>query len=133
MSAFARGKVYALTHAGNVFYVGSTVQSLDARLRVAGHRLKAFQCPGRMLYRRFAEVGAENVAIVLLSTFPCESRDALLAEERRLILEHATHTGGCNARVAGGRQDGGWKARNREKHLAYCREWNRAKREGGLA
>jgi len=126
---YSRGKVYGLAYLGRVVYVGSTVQTLQARL--AGHKKRARACPQRKIYAFFAEVGADNIDIVLLGALPCATKDELLAEERRIMLLHRTHLEGCNLRVAGGRQDGGWKARNRERHLAYCREWNAGRRTRG--
>ena len=129
---FASAKVYGLrpTNGGDIFYVGSTVQTLDARL--LGHRKKAFEFPRRKLYERFALLGGA-VEIVLINAVECDSRDALLMHERRAILEHNTISAGCNTRLAGGREDGRWKSRNRQRHLEYCRGWNLRAREARAA
>ena len=123
-ASFASAKVYGLRPitGGDIFYVGSTIQTLDERL--IGHRKKAFEFPRRKLYERFTLLGAANVEIVLINAVECDSRDALLMHERRAILEHNTISAGCNTRLAGGREDGRWKSRNRQRHLEYCRGWN---------
>ena len=133
MPSFADAKVYGLrpTTGGDIFYVGSTVQTLDARL--LGHRKKASEFPNRAVYRQFTLLGAANVEIVLINAVECDSRDALLVAERKAILEHNTISAGCNTRLAGGREDGRWKSRNRARHLEYCRGWNRRAREARAA
>ena len=132
MPSFADAKVYGLrpTTGGDIFYVGSTVQALDERLR--GHLKKALEFPQRKVYERFASLGAA-VEIVLINAVECDSRDALLFHERAAILAHDTIRNGCNTRLAGGVEDGRWKSRNRARHLEYCRGWNRRAREARAA
>ena len=132
MSAFATAKVYGLRPitGGAIFYVGSTVQTLDERL--IGHKKHASAFPNRAVYRRFASLGGA-IEIVLIKSVECDSRDALLAAERHAILEHDTIKNGCNTRLAGGVEDGRWKSLNRQRHLEYCRNWNRRAREARRA
>ena len=131
MPSFADAKVYGLrTPNGPIFYVGSTVQALDERLR--GHLKKALEFPRRKVYERFASLGA-NVEIVLINAVECDSRDALLMHEREAILQHDTIRNGCNTRLAFGKNDGGWKSRNRQRHVEYCKNWNRRAREARAA
>ena len=130
-ASFASAKVYGLrpVAGGPIFYVGSTIQTLDERL--IGHRKKASEFPNRAVYRRFTLLGGA-VEIVLIKSVECDSRDALLMHERQAIL-HNTISAGCNTRLAGGREDGRWKSRNRQRHLEYCRGWNRRAREARAA
>ena len=127
MRDFQNGIIYALTHDGRPFYVGSTTQTLDERLsdHVGTYRSKAARYPNRKIFRRFNEVGIENVRIELLMPCACDSYDALLAEERRHILAQGTHVDGCNQRVAGGRP-GGEHLRYRAQRLQNCKDYHRA-------
>ena len=100
MPDFARGEVYGLFHDDVAFYVGSTVKSLATRLW--HHKANMLKFPHRCVYQFMARVGSNNVEIRLLERVACDSRDTLLAAERRHIYAQNTHIAGCNQRIAGG-------------------------------
>ena len=88
MPNYSQGKVYKIvsTHVPGVCCVGSTTQKhLSSRL--AGHRSKHRKhLIGENAYiTSFGIVKHSNAKIILLEECPCESKDQLLAVERKYI------------------------------------------------
>lgn len=83
---YSKGKVYKLVNnVDNEIYVGSTIQSLTQRK--AGHKRKAVDVPNRRVYQHLNTIGWDNVEIVLIENYPCESKDELNARERYWVEE----------------------------------------------
>ena len=83
---YSRGKVYKLVNnVDNEIYVGSTIQSLTQRK--AGHKRKAVDVPYRRVYQHLNTIGWDNVEIVLIENYPCQSKEELNARERYWIEE----------------------------------------------
>jgi hypothetical protein len=76
------GKIYDLVFEGNVIYRGSTIQTLENRLK--GHRSSSSH--GR-LSDYIKKVGPQNVDIRLVELYPCKNKGELLTRERYLIRE----------------------------------------------
>ena len=79
MTNYQNGKIYLITSPStDKVYVGSTVNSLSARLR--GHRAKPKEnCSSREI------IDLGNYVISLLHDFPCNTREELLQEEQRVM------------------------------------------------
>ena len=84
-SKYAKAKIYRLT-AGGLTYYGSTYQSLSNRL--AGHRANYIQyMKGTFAYVSSFELfkGDNKPIITLVESYPCKSREELLARERYYV------------------------------------------------
>ena len=81
MPNFQLGKVYKLTNEiDDKIYVGSTCQSLKARLQ--GHKCDAKRYPNYSVYNHLNKIGWCKVNIVLLEDYPCNSEKELKFRER---------------------------------------------------
>jgi len=132
MPNYQNGAVYALTdEVGVPFYVGSTTANIHYRFDV--HKCYATRFPNRLVYRWFEHVGGvDKVRVQLLTAFPCNTKEELLAEEQRHIMAHGTHLHGANHCVAGGRP-GSKYARSRGYYTRYQRERYQRLRQERLA
>ena len=84
MPDYSNGKIYKITNAvNNDIYVGSTVQTLEERMRL--HKVKAKIYPERKLYKRFFEIGFDNFTIELIEQYPCKNKDELETKEFEYI------------------------------------------------
>jgi group I intron endonuclease len=85
---YQNAKVYKLVNdVDDKVYVGSTTSTLTKRKSEhKGDAKKATQL-NRRVYKHLNEVGWENVEIVLVETYPCNSKDELNARERKWIDE----------------------------------------------
>ena len=84
---YAQSKIYRLTHGAKTIYIGSSVMPLHKRM--TKHRSAARGGKTSNIYTYMREVGLENVRIVLLEAWPCQSKEELIQREQ-YWLEHAT-------------------------------------------
>ena len=83
---YSRGKIYKLVNdIDDEIYVGSTCSPLYVRL--AGHKMTSYCTPKRQVYAHVLKIGWENVDIVLIEEFPCDSKMQLHKRERYWIEE----------------------------------------------
>lgn len=81
---YAHGKVYKLVNDIDAeIYVGSTCLPLHKRLYT--HKKKAKEKPDRNVYQHLNEIGFDNVQIILIENYACDSKEVLLARERHWI------------------------------------------------
>lgn len=84
------GRVYKLVDKNTMemFYIGSTKQSLAKRL--GGHRNMSTRLDQQHLpvYKKINEIGQINVKIILIEELKCENKDQLHRREAELIREH---------------------------------------------
>ena len=84
MPNFQLGKVYKLTNKiDNKIYVGSTCKSLSQRLQ--GHKDKSKENPTQPVYAHINNIKWDNVDIVLIENYPCDTKKELLYRERYYI------------------------------------------------
>lgn len=78
-----KAKIYKLVNADDeTLYIGSTCQSLAVRMR--SHRYYAERKLTVPIYKYINETcGVDNVFIKLVCNYPCDSKEDLIAEERR--------------------------------------------------
>lgn len=77
---YAKGKIYKLVNDVNGdFYIGSTCLTLAARIH--SHKMNAIRKPANV-HQYFNNIGWNMVKIILVETYPCESKDELLKRER---------------------------------------------------
>ena len=83
---YNRSKVYKLIeYNSGFFYIGSTCNKLSQRL--AQHKCDAKRYPEIPLYKKFNDLGWENISIVLVENCILNSKDDLhRAEDRVLCL-----------------------------------------------
>ena len=83
---YNRSKVYKLIEYNcGFFYIGSTCNKLSQRL--AQHKCDAKRYPEIPLYKKFNDLGWENISIVLVENCILNSKDDLhRAEDRVLCL-----------------------------------------------
>lgn len=83
-SRYANGKVYKLVNdVDEEIYVGSTC--LPLRKRMYFHKNDAKKKTDRRVCQHLDKVGFENVHIILIENFACNSKEELLARERHWI------------------------------------------------
>ena len=83
---YQKGKIYKLiNNADDKIYIGSTISTLTKRK--SSHKKKAEQKINRRVYKHLNEIGWENVDIVLVENYSCNSKDELYACERKWIDE----------------------------------------------
>jgi len=78
---YSNGKIYKLVNnVDDEIYVGSTC--LPFAKRFYWHKTSAKRYPERKVYKHLNAIGWENVKIILIETFPCESKAELEKRER---------------------------------------------------
>lgn len=83
---YKNGKIYQLVNdVDSKVYVGSTTSTLTKRK--SEHKNDAKIQTERRVYKHLNTVGWDNVKIVLIETYPCNSKDELNARERHWILK----------------------------------------------
>ena len=114
---YSTGKIYCIRNrkANDIIvYIGSTTQHVSERM--AGHRKTMKEKPNIKIYKMMADDGIENFHAELISNFPCNSREELLAEEGRHIRLNNTVSDGGNSVIAG-RDQKTYYAENQERIL----------------
>lgn len=91
---YQRAKIYELVDKRNMerFYIGSTCGTLSNRF--SKHRYDCKGNPDREVYKKMNEIGVDNVDIVLIEEYPCESKEQLHQREGywiRLDFESVTN------------------------------------------
>lgn len=90
MPNYQDGKIYKITSdLTDQVYVGSTTNKLSRRM--TNHRTNSGTGTSK-LYTLMRELGAKNFKILLVSKFPCTSKEELNAEEERVRLETKDET-----------------------------------------
>ena len=79
---YKNGKIYKLQINDGNFYIGST--RTDLRKRLYEHKSRSKNEPEIKLYKHIGE-NWENVKIILIENFPCNSRQELLKKEDEYI------------------------------------------------
>lgn len=82
---YNNGKIYRLICEDGHFYIGSTVNSLSARL--CGHKQSAKR-ETSPVYKHCVSIGWENVDIELIEEYPCNSRKELTSREDYYIQKY---------------------------------------------
>ena len=84
MVNYQNGKIYKLVNSvDDKIYVGSTCGNL--RLRKSRHKSKSKLEPNRHIYKHLNEIGWDNIDIILIELYQCNSKDELHARERHWI------------------------------------------------
>lgn len=90
---YSRGKIYRLiNNIDGEEYVGSTCDTLAKRLW--RHKEKAKYETGRRVYTHLNEIGWDNVSIVLVCLYPCNTKMELERKEREVIEERKPNLNG---------------------------------------
>ena len=95
MPGYSKGKIYhVLNSVNSEVYVGSTCQPLSKIMW--GHR---YYCnkQDQTFYKFMRDIGRDNFYIELIETYPCSTKEELLAREGYYIRERGT----LNVVVAG--------------------------------
>ena len=87
MTNYNEGKIYKIeSHLGDMIYIGSTTLKYLCD-RMAGHRyyykksMTDNSVKQLTSFKVFSEYGVENCKIVLIESYPCKSKDELIARE----------------------------------------------------
>jgi hypothetical protein len=112
MPDYSKGVIYMLEptveyEAGDVYY-GSTINSLYKRFHT--HKKKKSDISSRHLFQKYGN----NIKIVLVKSFPCNSKQELFAEEGKYIRENQ-----CVNKQIAGRSKEEWRQDNKEEIKAY--------------
>jgi hypothetical protein len=80
---YANGKIYKLvSDHDEQFYVGSTIPKLCQRKTQHVCKSKNPKEMGRLVYQHFDAIGWQNVRIILIETYPCNSVEELVKRQR---------------------------------------------------
>ncbi len=82
---YSKGKIYRLVHGEITVYIGSSGTTLSKRM--CKHRSSARKGKTYNIYKYMREVGLENIRIVLIELWPCQSKEELVQREQHWI-EH---------------------------------------------
>jgi hypothetical protein len=81
MNRYHNGKIYKLVNTvDNRIYIGSTATELSKRLYK--HKTMAHKYPERKVYKALNTIGWENVRIIQIEAFRCETKQELIAREQ---------------------------------------------------
>ena len=81
MNKYEQGKIYKLVNSVNdMIYIGSTIEPLHRRW--VSHLTDYKRRPNNKLYKKIHEIGIENFKIILISIYPCKSKEQLIKRER---------------------------------------------------
>jgi hypothetical protein len=101
MPDYQKGKIYELVHKDTLeqLYVGSTCQPLSVRM--CGHRCEFKSDPNRPIYKKIAELenGINDVKILLLESYPCDTKEELYRREGYWIKKNLEGLG--NFQISG--------------------------------
>jgi len=87
MPDYSKSKLYKLVCSSGYYYIGSTIEPYLCR-RLANHRCDSQkpQYNKNKLYSHINSIGWDNVKIVLIEQFSCNSKDELKQKENELIV-----------------------------------------------
>jgi len=80
------GKIYKLQCSDGYYYIGSTITSLVTRLKNHKGSSKRDLCKNYKVYKHINQIGWDNVQILLLEEYPCNSRKDLCIKETEYIV-----------------------------------------------
>ena len=124
MVNYQNGKIYRLVNdVDDLIYVGSTIVALSRRK--ASHKSDAAKHPEQRVYKHLNAIGWNNVHIILIEHYPCNSSEELLARERYYI---DTLGAQLNKQLPG-RTRGEYREQHRDKLIEYNREYREENRE----
>jgi group I intron endonuclease len=84
VNMYTKGKIYKIVNDVNDdIYIGSTVKQLSNRM--AGHRSHSKILDNAKVYEFMRLIGVEHFDIILLESFPCNSKEELRAREHYYI------------------------------------------------
>jgi hypothetical protein len=123
MVNYENGKIYKIeSHVGDKVYIGSTTKEyLSQRMDTHRKDYKKWKNNKRGLttsFNLFEEYGLENCKIILLESYPCSSKDELIARESYYIK-----TIDCVNKVIPDRTKQEYYKDNKEKHNEQTKLW----------
>ena len=81
MNKYEHSKIYKIVNdVDDMVYVGSTYQKLERRW--VFHMYDYKRHPEYNLYKKMHEIGIEHFKIILISIYPCETKEQLFQRER---------------------------------------------------
>jgi Uri superfamily endonuclease len=85
MINYQKGKIYKLINniTDEILYIGSTCKTLNARLK--RHKLFANNDHQSPIYIKMREIGTDNINIILVQDYPCNTKRELLQQETNHI------------------------------------------------
>ena len=84
MSKYNKGKIYMIINksdSNGKIYIGSTCDEL--RKRLWKHKTQVRNNPQSALHKYFAEVGVDNMNIILIKNYSCSKKVDLILEEKK--------------------------------------------------
>jgi hypothetical protein len=81
---YSKSKIYKLECEDGYYYYGTTIQSIDERLK--SHKQSSKKQPYRV-YKHINAIGWDKVKIILVENYPCESKKQLNRKESELIYQ----------------------------------------------
>ena len=141
MPDYSKGKIYRLIDGRTLedLYIGSTTQPLS--YRKSGHKRDTKRKSDQPIYRKCNEIGWDNIKILLIEEYPCESREQLLAREgfwQKKIQQEGGNL--YNVQTAGRSEEEAkkvwrethgkeWRKQNKEKIYEYNKQRYETKKE----
>jgi hypothetical protein len=128
---YANSKIYVLWCDDEYYYIGSTINELNYRLR--DHKQHSKKFPNRKVYAHINTLGWDSVSIELLESFSCNSRKELLEKENEYICSLLCDDKCLNEKVAHLTpeellsQQASYRQEHRDKILAYKQRYRKEK------
>ena len=129
MVNYQNGKIYKIeSHLGNKIYIGSTTKEYLSQ-RMDAHRsdYKRWKNDTFSLtnsFKLFDEYGLENCQIVLLESYPCNSKDELTAKEA-----HYIKTNDCVNKIVPQRSSKEYREDNKERIKKWQKEYQEVNKD----
>ena len=81
MNKYKHSKIYKIVNdVADKVHVGSTTEPLDRRM--LNHLIDYKWRPDNKLYTKIHKIGIEHFKIILISIYPCKSKEQLIQRER---------------------------------------------------
>jgi hypothetical protein len=116
MPDFQQGKIYKIV-SGNLVYIGSTTQTLKARL--TGH-IGDYKRRGQKTCTSYLLIESGQYEISLIESYPCQSKTELSTRERFWI-----ETTTCVNKIIPGRTQQEWNEAHQEQLNEYKKEYGK--------
>lgn len=127
MPNYKNGKIYKLVNDINDnIYIGSTCVKLWKRFAKHKESMIKEECKNSKLYKCMNELGKEHFKIILVESFPCNTREELCAREHHYIETLKPY---LNTKNAIPRDDKKYREDNKEKFKEYFKKYREENKE----
>lgn len=121
------GKIYKLQCSDGYYYIGSTIQKLRERFSLHKQKSKKVNADRNKEFSHINALGWENVEILLIQDYPCETKRQLEEKEQEFInLDDPLCLNTQRSFLTEEARSlyiAEFRAKYREQHIAYTKNW----------